>query len=174
MIKLIDILKFNTPDTLSNRLHSQLYELKVNEISLSSENAVDVNGDIFEGEFKVGDIEYEYSIDPMDNPYDDEEFFSISFTEKGTKKNIPTGKAKEKYIKILSTIYKIILDFIQSQKPKYIGISSLDKSGYRNIYNNLTKTNKIPGYIRKDAGLDFTTRSGEIGQFVVLKKIEIN
>jgi hypothetical protein len=164
--------KFNTPITLSNGLLSQLYELKVNEISLNPENAVEINGDIFEGEFKIGDIEYEYSIDPMDNPYDNEEFFSISFTERGTRKNIPTGNAKENYIKILSTMYKIILDFIQSQKPEYIGISSLDKSGYWNIYNNLTKTNKIPGYSRKDASLDFTTKSGDKGKFIVLKKTE--
>ena len=164
--------KFNTPDTLSNRLYSQLYELKVNEITLNPSSAVEIDGDTFEGTFKVGDIEYEYSIDPMDNPYKDGEFFSISFTEKGTKKNIPTGNAKENYIKILSTMFKIILDFAKEQKPEYIGISSLDKSGYGNIYNNLTKTNKIPGYSRKDAGLDFKTKLGDKGQFVVLKRVE--
>ena len=69
-------------------------------------------------------------------------------------------------------MYKIILDFVENKKPKYIGISSLDKSGYGNIYNNLSKTNKIPGYTRKDAGLDFITKSGDKGKFVVLKKIE--
>jgi hypothetical protein len=69
-------------------------------------------------------------------------------------------------------MYKIILDFVEKEKPKYIGISSLDKSGYWNIYNNLAKTNKIPDYSRKEAGLDFTTKSGDKGKFVVLKRIE--
>ena len=166
----IDTSKYDYTPSLSNKILNQLHELKVNEITLNSDSAVEINGDIFEGEFKIGDIEYEYSIDPMDNPYDSEEFFNISFTERGTRKNIPTGNAKENYIKILSTMYKIILDFIQSQKPEYIGISSLDKSGYWNIYNNLTKTNRIPGYSRKEAGLDFTTKSGDKGKFIVLKK----
>jgi hypothetical protein len=166
----IDTSKYDYTPSLSNKILTQLHELKVNEITLNSDSAVEINGDIFEGEFKIGDIEYEYSIDPMDNPYDSEEFFSISFTERGTRKNIPTGNAKENYIKILSTMYKIILDFIQNQKPEYIGISSLDKSGYWNIYNNLTKTNRIPGYSRKEAGLDFTTKSGDKGKFIVLKR----
>ena len=62
------------------------------------------------------------------------------------------------------------MNFVEKEKPEYIGISSLDKSGYGNIYNNLTKTNKLPGYSRKDAGLDFITKSGEKGKFIVLKK----
>jgi hypothetical protein len=176
MIKLIDILKFDTPVTLSGRLHSQLYELKVNEITLNTSNAVKINGDLFDGEFKVGDIEYIYSVRSMPNPYKNDEglFYNIQFDEKYNdgSSNEPTGNAKENYIKILSTMYKIILDFVENKKPKYIGISSLDKSGYQNIYNNLTKTNKIPGYSRKDAGLDFITKSGNKGKFVVLKRIE--
>jgi hypothetical protein len=176
MIKLIDILKFNTPVTLSGKLHSQLYELKVNEITLNPSNAVEVYGDLDNGDFTVGEHDYNYRIIKMDkNPYDSDSFYSIDFHEIGNKNpniSLPTGNAKENYIKILSTIYKIILDFTESIKPKYIGISSLDKSGYRNIYNNLTKTNKIPGYSRKNAGLDFTSKSGETGQFIVLKRIE--
>jgi len=168
--------KFNTPVTLSSRLSSQLYELKVNEITLSPENAVEINGDVFEGEFKVGEIEYKYSIKNIPNPYKNDEglFYGIQFDEKYNTKspNEPTGNAKENYIKILSTIYKIILDFAEKEKPKYIGISSLNKSGYWNIYNNLSKTNKIPGYTRKDVGLDFTTKLGDKGKFVVLKRIE--
>jgi hypothetical protein len=37
-------------------------------------------------------------------------------------------------------------------------------------YNNLTKTNQLPDYSRKDAGLDFTSKSGEKGKFIVLKR----
>ena len=167
--------KFDTPITLCSRLSSQLYELKVNEITLNPENAVEIDGDLFSGEFKVGDIEYIYSIKSIPNPYQDNElFYSIQFDEKfnDASLNEPTKKAKENYIKILSTIFKIILNFAKKEKPKYIGISSLNKSGYGNIYNNLSKTNKIPGYTRKNAGLDFTTKSGETGQFIVLKKTE--
>ena len=176
MIKLIDILKFDTPITLSGRLHSQLYELKINEITLNPSNAVEIYGDLDNGDFTVGEHDYNYRIIKMDkNPYDSDSFYNIDFHEIGNKNpniSLPTGNAKENYIKILSTIYKIILDFTESIKPEYIGISSLDKSGYRNIYNNLTKTNKIPGYSRKDAGLNFTSKSGETGQFIVLKRIE--
>ena len=176
MIKLIDLLdieKFNNTPSLSNKLSTQLHELKINEITLSSENAVEINGDLYDGEFKAGNIEYVYSVKNMPSPYkDDELFYNIQFDEKHNSEssNEPTGNAKENYIKILSTIYKIILNFVEKEKPKYIGISSLDKSGYWNIYNNLTKTNKLPGYSRKDVGLDFATKSGDKGKFIVLKR----
>ena len=178
MIKLIDLLneKFNTPNILSNKLSSQLYELKINEITLNPSNAVEIYGDLTNGDFTVGEHDYNYRIIKMDkNPYNSDSFYNIDFHEIGNKNpniSLPTGNAKENYIKILSTIYKIILDFTESIKPEYIGISSLDKSGYWNIYNNLTKTNKIPGYSRKDAGLDFTSKSGDTGKFVILKRIE--
>jgi len=147
--------------------------LKVNEIALNPNNAVEIYGDLFSGEFKVGNIEYIYSIKNIPSPYKDGElFYNIQFDEKNNNEssNEPTGNARENYIKILSTMYKILLDFVEQEKPEYIGISSLDKSGYRNIYNNLTKTNKLPGYSRKDAGLDFISKSGEKGKFIVLKK----
>jgi hypothetical protein len=170
---IIDISKYNYTSSLSSKILTQLHELKVNEITLSSENAVEISGDLFGGEFKVGNVEYIYSIKNIPNPYKDNGlFYNIQFDEKYSDKssNEPTGNAKENYIKILSTIYKIILDFTKKEKPEYIGISSLDKSGYWNIYNNLTKTNKLPGYSRKDAGLDFTTTSGDKGKFIVLKR----
>jgi len=172
----INIPKFDSIPNILNKLSSQLYELKIKEITLNLNNSVNINGDLFGGEFKVGNIEYVYSIKNTLNPYNDNKlFYSIQFDEKYNDKssNEPTGNAKENYIKILSTIYKIILDFIKNEKPDYIGISSLDKSGYNNIYNNLTKTNKIPGYSRKDAGLSFTTKSGDKGKFIVLKKTDV-
>jgi hypothetical protein len=96
--------------------------------------------------------------------------FDEKYNDKSS--NEPTGNARENYIRILSTMYKIILDFAEKEKPKYMGISSLDKSGYRNIYNNLSKTNFIPNYTKKDAGLEFTNREGDKGKFIVFKKIE--
>jgi predicted nucleotidyltransferase len=171
---IIDIPKYNHTPKLSDKLFSQLHELKVNEIILNSKNAVEIEGDLFGGEFKAGNMNYVYSIKNIPNPYKDdtELFYNIQFDEKNNDKssNEPTGNARENYIKILSTMYKIILNFVEKEKPKYIGISSLDKSGYGNIYNNLTKTNKLPGYSRKDAGLDFTSKSGDKGKFIVLKR----
>jgi phosphopantetheine adenylyltransferase len=170
---IVDTSKYNYTPKLSNKIFSQLHELKVNEIDLNPNNAVEIYGDLFSGEFKVGNIEYIYSIKNIPSPYKDEElFYNIQFDEKNNNEssNEPTRNARENYIKILSTMYKILLDFVEQEKPEYIGISSLDKSGYGNIYNNLTKTNTIPGYSRKDAGLDFVSKSGEKGKFIVLKK----
>ena len=170
---IVDTSKYNYTPKLSNKIFSQLHELKVNEIALNPNNAVEIYGDLFSGEFKVGNIKYIYSIKNIPSPYKDGElFYNIQFDEKNNNESLnePTGNARENYIKILSTMYKILLDFVEQEKPEYIGISSLDKSGYRNIYNNLTKTNKLPGYSRKDAGLDFVSKSGEKGKFIVLKK----
>jgi phosphopantetheine adenylyltransferase len=170
---IVDTSKYNYTPKLSNKIFSQLHELKVNEISLNPNNAVEIYGDLFSGEFKVGNIEYIYSIKNIPSPYKDGElFYNIQFDEKNNNEfsNEPTGNARKNYIKILSTMYKILLDFVEQKKSEYIGISSLDKSGYGNIYNNLTKTNTIPGYSRKDAGLDFVSKSGEKGKFIVLKK----
>jgi phosphopantetheine adenylyltransferase len=170
---IVDTSKYNYTPKLSNKIFSQLHELKVNEITLNPNNAVEIYGDLFSGEFKVGNIKYIYSIKNISSPYKDGElFYNIQFDEKNNNEssNEPTGNARKNYIKILSTMYKILLDFVEQEKPEYIGISSLDKSGYGNIYNNLTKTNTIPGYSRKDAGLDFVSKSGEKGKFIVLKK----
>ena len=71
-------------------------------------------------------------------------------------------------------MYKIILDFSQETKPEYIGIASLDNDGsknYHTVYANLTnnKSNRIPGYFRKDVSLPFDSPNGS-GRMVVLKK----
>jgi hypothetical protein len=173
-IYFLDIPKFNHPKTFIDNLRESLHE-----ITLNPSNAVEIEGDEFEGEFKVGDIEYTYFIDYIDSPYGGEsDFYSIAFDEKyNTSKNIPTGNAKENYIKILSTMYKIILNFTQSQKPEYIGIASMDNMGsknYHTIYANLTdnKSNRIPGYFRKDVNLPFNTPQGK-GRMVVLKRKDV-
>ena len=172
-----NILKYNYTPKLSNKIFSQLHELKVNEIALNSNNAVEIYGSLTNGDFTVGEYDYNYRIIKLDkNPYNSNLFYNIDFHEIGNKNpnpSSPTGNAKENYIKILSTMYKIILDFTKEEKPEYIGISSLDESGYGNIYNNLTKTNKIPDYSRKDAGLQFKDKDGKTGKFIILKKNKI-
>jgi hypothetical protein len=165
----LDIPKFSQPKTLQHYLIEN-----INEISLSKENAVDINGDLTGGTFTVGDITYEYSIKNIPNPYKDLGlFYNIQFTPSGEVTSIPKG-GKENYIKILSTIYKIIVDFIEKEKPEYVGISSLDNSGdknYHTVYNRLTTNNLnlIPGYFRKDSNLTFDSPQGK-GRFIVLKK----
>jgi hypothetical protein len=167
----LDIPKFNQPKTIQQYLIEN-----IKEISLSKENAVDINGDLTGGTFTVGDITYEYSIKNIPNPYKDLGlFYNIQFTPKGEVISIPKG-GEENYIKILSTMYKIIVDFIEKEQPEYVGISSLDNSGgknYHTVYNRLTTNtlNLIPGYFRKDSNLIFDSPQGK-GRFIVLKRKE--
>jgi hypothetical protein len=174
---IVDIPKYNYAPKLSNKIFSQLHELKINEITLNSNNAVEVYGDLNNGDFTVGEYDYNYRIIKLDkNPYNSNSFYNIDFHEIGNKNpnpSTPTGNAKENYIKILSTMYKIILDFTQDESPEYVGISSLDESGYWNVYNNLIKTNQIPGYSRKDVGLQFKDKDGKNGKFIILKRTDV-
>jgi hypothetical protein len=165
----IDIPKFNYEKTMYHKLYDTL-----NEITLSKENAVEVNGDLTGGTFQVGNITYEYIIKNIPNPYKDSGlFYNISFNPEGNVIAEPL-EGRENYIKILSTMYKVIIDFIEKEKPEYVGIASMDNDGsknYHRIYANLTdnKSNTIPGYFRKDVSKEFTTSQGK-GRFVVLKK----
>jgi hypothetical protein len=164
----LDIPKFSQPKTFKQHLIES-----INEISLSKNNAVEINGDLTGGNFTVGDIIYEYSIKNIPNPYKELGlFYNIQFTPTGEIISTPQ-MGKENYIKILSTMYKIIVDFIEKEKPEYVGIASLDNNGknYHQVYANLTdnKSNNIPGYFRKDVNLEFNTPEGK-GRFIVLKK----
>jgi hypothetical protein len=165
----LNIPKFNQPKTIQQHLIEN-----INEISLSKENAVKINGDLTGGTFTVGDVTYEYNIKNIPNPYKDLGlFYNIQFTPSGEITSIPKG-GKENYIKILSTMYKIIVDFIEKEQPTYVGISSLDNNGdknYHTVYNRLTSShmNFVPGYFRKDSNLTFDSPQGK-GRFIVLKK----
>ena len=175
MIKLIDILdieKYNQP----LELYEHLWHT-INEITLNPYNAVEIIGNLTNGKFQVGGTMYIYDIKQIKNPYkDDGIFYDIVFHPENNITSIPTGTStKENYIKILNTMYKIILDFAREAEPEYIGISSLDNKdnkNYHTVYNNLTKSNNIPGYIRKNANLEFETPNGK-GRFVVLKRKDV-
>jgi cytidyltransferase-like protein len=171
---IVDIPKFNYPKTIYENLWYTL-----NEITLNPNNAVEIYGDLSKGKFQIGDDVYVYDIKQVKNPYDDEgRFFNIMFHPKDDAVDIPTGTSnKENYIKILNTIYKIILDFAKEVEPEYIGISSMDNNrskNYHRIYANLTdnKYNRIPGYFRKDVSLEFNTPKGK-GRFIVLKRKDV-
>ena len=169
---IVDIPKFNQPKTFIDNLRESLHE-----IVLSKNNAVETYGDLTGGKFQVGDIIYEYSIKNIPNPYNDlGAFYNVQFTPRENITSTPQGR-KENYIKILSTMYKIILDFTEEVEPEYIGISSLDNKenkNYHTVYTNLTdnKFNRIPGYFRKDVNLSFDTPQGK-GRMVVLKRKDV-
>jgi hypothetical protein len=167
----LDIPKFNYKKTLTENLWHTL-----NEITLNPNNAVEIYGGLTIGRFQVENITYIYDIKQVKNPYNDgESFFNIMFHPEDDITDIPTGKSnKENYIKILNTMYRVILNFIEEAEPDYIGISSMDNNGsknYHRVYANLTdnKFNRIPGYFRKDVNLEFNTPHGK-GRFVVLKR----
>lgn len=167
----LDIPKFNYPKTIQENLNSTL-----NEITLNPDNAVDIEGNLTKGKFTVGDQTYTYKIKEFPTPpnYNPGLFYNIEFHPEGTPTSEPQG-GKENYIKILSTMYKIILDFTQQKQPEYIGIASLDNQGgknYHSVYANLTdnKSNRIPGYFRKDVSLRFDGPRGS-GRMIVLKKL---
>jgi cytidyltransferase-like protein len=167
----LDVEKFNYPRTI----HEDLW-YTLNEIILNPNSAVEINGNLTRGKFQVGNIIYEYDIKIIPNPYNDGgNFANISFYPEGDKISTPTGTStKENYIKILSTMYKIILNFAEEAEPDYVGISSMDNTSNKNyhmVYANLTdnKFNRIPGYFRKDVNLPFETPQGK-GRMVVLKR----
>jgi len=167
----LDTEKYNRPRTIHENLWHTL-----NEITLTSDNAVETYGNLDRGKFQVGNTTYIYDIKQVSNPYNDGgRFFNIMFHPEDNKIDTPTGTStKENYIKILSTMYKVILNFSKETEPEYIGISSMDNAPYKNyhmVYANLTdnKFNRIPGYFRKDVNLEFNTPQGK-GRFVVLKR----
>lgn len=151
------------------------FQKALHEMTLSKDNAVKVKGGTMSGTFLVGDSKYRYSITPFaKSPYEDDgSFYNITFHPISSKVSTPQG-GKENYVKILSTMYKIIMDFIEKHQPEYVGIGSLDNEegkNYHRVYASLTdnKANRIPGYFRKDVSIPFNSTEGP-GRMVVLKK----
>jgi len=163
--------KFDSIETISIKLYETL-----GEITLSKDNAVSINGNPTDGSFTVDNQTYKYKISPLKNLYGEPgTFYNVYFHPEGDDSSVPLG-GKENYIKILSTMYKIIVDFVEMFQPDYIGISSLDNTGnknYHKVYANLTnnQSNRIPGYYRKDVALPFNSDRGT-GKFVVMKRKE--
>jgi len=164
-------IKFDGPISEATHLQKALHE-----ITLSRDNAVDLQGDLTGGTFKVGERLYNYSIKNFPNPYNDGGlFYNIGFNIEGNTEDAPTKDTSPKnYLKIISTMYKVIMDFVEKEQPDYIGIASMDNpqgKNYHVVYNSLTdnKANRIPGYFRKDANLTFSSEKGS-GRIIVMKK----
>jgi hypothetical protein len=151
------------------------------EIQLNPENAVEIKGDTHNGEFQVGNIIYFYNFvklpegNPLPNSNSnfitDEKTYDVNFHVKGEDSS-ENKQGKENLIKIYSTMFKIILDFISSTPLNYLLISSFDSTGYFPAYSQLTKTNKIPGYSRKTIVNWIYPNKGNITS-IVLKKENI-
>ena len=154
----------------------------LNEISLNPDNAVEIEGDINKGEFQVGDIIYSYNVVKLpegkslpnsnSNFVNDSKTYDINFQVKGEDSS-ENKKGKENLIKIYSTMFKVILDFVSSVSPNYFLISAFDSTGYFPVYSQLTKTNKIPGYSRKTIINWIYPGKGNITS-IVLKKSNIS
>jgi hypothetical protein len=156
-IKLKDIIEISEHEQL---LSESLSILK--EIQLNIKNAAKINGGINKGTFTVDDIVYDYTTTDYpsnivlpgdkDNIRLEGTVCDLGFTEQGGgtdfASNLPKG-GRANLIKIYSTMYKIILTIAKTKTPNNILLSSYDQSGYFPYYNNLTKTNNIPGYSRK-------------------------
>jgi hypothetical protein len=175
-IKLKDMLPLTRQEQL---LSESLSILK--EIELNTKNASKIDGGISKGTFTVSDIVYDYTA--VDYPSDiilpgdkdqirlEGTVCDIGFTEQGGgtdfASNLPKG-GRANLIKIYSTMYKIILTIAKVKSPNNILLSSYDQSGYFPYYNNLTKTNNIPGYSRKV--IIKWTHNGKNITSIVLKK----
>jgi hypothetical protein len=177
-------MKINLKDLLplseeENLLSESLSILK--EIELNTKNAAKIDGGIGKGTFTVGDIVYDYNV--TDYPSDivlpgdkdnirlEGTVCDLGFTEQGGgtdfASNLPKG-GRANLIKIYSTMYKVILTIAKAKAPNNILLSSYDQSGYFPYYNNLTKTNNIPGYSRK--AIIKWAHNGKSITSIVLKK----
>jgi hypothetical protein len=177
-------MKINLKDLLplseeENLLSESLSILK--EIELNTKNAAKIDGGISKGTFTVGDIVYDYTV--TDYPSDivlpgdkdnirlEGTVCDLGFTEQGGgtdfASNLPKG-GRANLIKIYSTMYKVIITIAKAKAPNNILLSSYDQSGYFPYYNNLTKTNNIPGYSRK--AIIKWAHNGKSITSIVLKK----
>lgn len=159
-----------------NELYEHLMHI-VGEIQLNPKNIVPIDGDEIKGNFEVGGIKYAYKIHPLENFLDDgKTLYNIYFHPENHPIDEPMNNTtKDNYIKILNTMYSIILNFVSKHKPDYIGISSMNNElskNYHAVYNNLARHNDIPGYKRKNVNMEFELENGRTGRMVIFQKKE--
>ena len=160
-----------------------LEHLEISEITLDSKNGLDINWESFtQAEFILDNIAYQVNFDELPTPAilnnSDSKYIykgklvNVGFGEKGDdpyalSSSLPkAGRAN--IIRIYTTMFKAIEEFVSRENPAYLLISSYKASGYFPIYNNLTKTNNIVGYQRKM--VDSWEVDGQAIQSIVLKK----
>ena len=131
----------------------------INEIVLNSDNAVPINSSGLKGSFVIDDKKYIFITQQIPSPFIDRDIelngliYNIAFLDaKDTEQDVNSYTEKGgkiNLLKIYSTMYKVILEFIKTYNPDYFIISSLDTTKYFPIYSDLIKKNKIPGYHKK-------------------------
>jgi hypothetical protein len=139
----------------------------LNEYKLNTSNAVDIQN----GRFKVGDIEYIIKYDKLN--INGIEVPDIGFDQVGnTKPNLPIGNTKKtEVLKVYSTMYKAILDYLEEHQPKLFGISCLAESGYHTIYSWLSsKENYPPNYFKVNNRLEVSNDKGQKLYVILFKR----
>lgn len=148
-------------DTLAYLLYEMIHEIK-----LSVDNAVEIKNN----QFKVGDIEYEIYYNVID--IDGKKIPDIGFNQKGNEvPNVRLSNTKPgEVIKVYSTMYKAILDYINKNQPDYLVVSSFEHSGYFSIYSQLVKDNPIDNYFVANSMLKTKNKKGQVLNSILLKR----
>lgn len=154
----------------------------INEIKLNVNNAVETIGNLFEGSFTVGEKKYIYKIEKLNSPIIEPNFelngtiYNIGFIDYQDNSSDPNSyqhkKGDANLIKIYSTMFKIIVDFIKEIQPDYFIMMSLKTTRYFLVYTDLTKNNTIEGYHRKTVS-DFPNLSGGTVMGIIMVKNNI-
>lgn len=128
----------------------------LSEIQLDIKNAADIKEEDSSGSFNVGGIEYTYHLQEVASPFWTSAgiltgtIYNIGFSETtgdiSDTETFMRKKGTNNLVRIYSTMYRVLLNLISKKAPNYIILFSFDKAGYYPVYNELLKTNKIPGY----------------------------
>lgn len=166
-----------------NRLLNSLSTLR--EITMTTANAVPIEWSGDKARFTVGDTDYEADFEewPEFMVSASEYFgvkmkggeiftfgFNVQSDERTLRNALPKGGTAN-LVKIYSTLYKVLVEFVNKYQPAYLVLSSLEASGYSTIYNTLTKSNKLPGYTRyRVVDRPF---NGHGAQHIILRRIGV-
>ncbi len=136
------------------------------EIKLTVDNAVEYK----DGKFTVGKIDYIYNFHKLN--IDGKEIDDVGFDQEGNKvPNLPVGNTeKSEVFKVYSTMYKIILDFLNTEKPPLFSISTLKESGYHPYYLWMLKDNMPPNYFKVNSHLEVKNEKGQTLDVILIKR----
>lgn len=159
-LKTHKLTKLSHRNTLEDDFISESLKL-LREIKLDINNSVELESTYDGGKFKVGNVLYEYHIQKLPDgfmfPGDKDEnifegkIFNVGFAVAGSDlDNINSFRPQDNQknpIKVYSTMYKVILDLIETEHPDYLFIYSDDTANYHYLHKNLAKNNTPAGYV---------------------------
>jgi len=133
-----------------------LYE-SINEIKLSADNAAKIEGN----HFTIGKITYKFYFQKIN--INGKEYPDIAFDQVGnlTSNSRLSNTERGEIFKVYSTMYKIILDFLEKEKPEKFTLSSAENSGYHTVYSKLFKENQVPNYFIANRSFKFENNKGQ-------------